>query len=197
MTDAEAVALVVEALDAEDLAVFTTGYVSRDAHAARDRPGHFYVIGSMGLASALGVGLALRRPERCVVVVEGDGSALMSLGTVALIGREAPRNLVHVVIDNRRYASTGGQPSGSEALDLAAVAAAAGYPRVVRASDHATLALACREARGGEGPAFIHAVVEPRRTPPAPRVALDPPALAARFRDAIHAVIAAAARHDG
>jgi thiamine pyrophosphate-dependent acetolactate synthase large subunit-like protein len=181
---ADAVRHVVEALRPDDLAVFTTGYISRDAQAAGDRPGNFYMIGSMGLASALALGVALRRPERRVFIVEGDGSLLMSLGTLALIGHESPANLRHVIIDNQSYASTGGQATVSAGADLGQMAAAAGY-RVIRRVTTEEALRAVVEDPESVGPAFIHVVVERARGKAAPRVALEPPEIARRFSEAL------------
>lgn len=110
-----AIQKILEQVENEDLALTTTGMVSREAFVANDRPGNFYMLGSLGLLSSFGLGLALLRPERWVFVLEGDGSALMSMGTLALIPTEAPRNLVHIILDNEAYESTGGQPSISSA----------------------------------------------------------------------------------
>ncbi len=185
MTAGEAVAQVVQAMEARDVAVFTTGYISRDAQAAGDRPGHFYMVGSMGLASALALGLALQLPDRRVLVVEGDGSFLMSLGTLALIAHESPLNLVHVVIDNRAYASTGNQPTVSDTVDLAKLAAAAGYRRVLRTMEVPEVADAVRQSPRDAGPTFLHVRVGQVRGPVPPRVAVEPPEIAERFREAV------------
>jgi thiamine pyrophosphate-dependent acetolactate synthase large subunit-like protein len=93
-----AIQKILEQVENEDLALTTTGMVSREAFVANDRPGNFYMLGSLGLLSSFGLGLALLRPERWVFVLEGDGSALMSMGTLALIPTEAPRNLVHIIL---------------------------------------------------------------------------------------------------
>ncbi len=187
MTAPEAVAVLVRGLSPEDLALFTTGFISRDAQAAGDRPGHFYMIGSMGLASAVGLGLALAAPARRVVVVDGDGSLLMSLGTMAVIAHELPPNLLHIVIDNRAYASTGDQPSVSATVDLGRLAAAAGYPTVRAARTPTELAAALSETASARGPLFLHITVEAGRgpVPIPPRVALSPVEIAGRFRRAV------------
>ena len=101
-----------------DLVVSTTGMISRELFTLDDRPGNFYMIGSMGLASAMGLGLAIQAPNKRVFVLEGDGSALMSLGTLPLIASERPANLVHIILDNEAYESTGGQASISLKFDL-------------------------------------------------------------------------------
>ncbi|SNQ51637.1 Phosphonopyruvate decarboxylase [Frankia canadensis] len=112
--------------------VATTGYTSRELFALGDAANHFYMQGSMGHAAAVALGLAWTAPAgRPVVVLDGDGAALMHLGTMSTIGATAPPNLVHVVFDNGTYASTGAQATTSPTTDLAAVALACGY-RAVR-----------------------------------------------------------------
>lgn len=103
-----AIKTILQEVGAEDLVLTTTGMPSREAFVADDRPGNFYMIGSMGLLSLLGLGLALLNKHRRVIVIDGDGSALMSLGTVPLISSEAPTNLYYMILDNAAYESTGG-----------------------------------------------------------------------------------------
>lgn len=124
----QAIQLISEYLEDADLVVSTTGMISRELFEFDDRLGNFYMIGSMGLASALGFGMALSTPNRRVIVLEGDGSALMSLGTMPLIASESPPNLIHVILDNEAYESTGGQPSISGCFDLGQTAISVGYP---------------------------------------------------------------------
>jgi thiamine pyrophosphate-dependent acetolactate synthase large subunit-like protein len=119
---------ILDYVEEEDLVVSTTGMISRELFALNDRPGNFYMIGSMGLASAMGLGLAIQAPNKRVFVLEGDGSALMSMGTMPLIAAEGAPNLIHVILDNEAYESTGGQPSISSNFSLAQAAVACGYP---------------------------------------------------------------------
>ncbi|MCI0457268.1 MAG: thiamine pyrophosphate-dependent enzyme, partial [Gemmataceae bacterium] len=84
----------------------------------RDRPENFYMCGSMGCALPIGLGLALARPERKVVVLDGDGAALMSLGSLALARHLRLPNLEHIILDNGTYASTGDQPTCSAAINF-------------------------------------------------------------------------------
>jgi sulfopyruvate decarboxylase subunit beta len=94
------------------------------------RPNFFYLQHAMGLASSMGLGIALSRPELQVVVLDGDGSLLMNLGGLTTLARYRPPNLVHVVFDNESLLSVGGFPTAtSTGSDLAGVASAAGVPR--------------------------------------------------------------------
>ncbi len=131
----EAIALAAEAAQAQDaLLVCNIGFPSRELFSVRDRPENFYMLGSMGLASSIGLGLALARPERKVMVLDGDGSVLMNLGTLATIAHYAPQNYLLVLLDNCCYGSTGSQPTCTNlGTDLAAMAKAAGVENVISA----------------------------------------------------------------
>jgi thiamine pyrophosphate-dependent acetolactate synthase large subunit-like protein len=181
MTRHEALQHILTHLPDADLALFTTGMISREAFNIRDRAGNFYMIGSMGLLNALGLGLALQSPSRTIWVIEGDGSALMSLGTFPLIATCRPRNLIHVVLDNEAYESTGGQPTISSTVDLAALAKAAGYARVWRVSDTVSLQEALQEATDAKVLTFILAKVTGRAPEGLGRVSLTPEEIKQRF----------------
>lgn len=106
------------------------GAVAAELQAIGHRPNFFYLQHAMGLASSLGLGIALTRPELKVVVFDGDGSVLMNLGGLTTLARYRPRNLVHVVFDNESLLSVGGFPTAtSTGSDLAAIAAGAGVAR--------------------------------------------------------------------
>jgi sulfopyruvate decarboxylase subunit beta len=130
----EAIALAAEAAVAQEpLLISNIGYPSRELFSVGDRPENFYMLGSMGLASSIGLGLALARPERKVIVLDGDGSVLMNLGTLATIAHHAPENYLLVILDNCCYGSTGSQPTCTHlGTDLFALAKAAGVEDVKR-----------------------------------------------------------------
>jgi sulfopyruvate decarboxylase subunit beta len=184
LTSAIAATTVLSQLDGE-LVVSANGFLSRAACAAGDRPENFYMVGSMGLAGAIGLGLALAQPGRGVVVIDGDGNLLMGLGCLPLIAERAPRRFLHVVLDNGLYASTGGQRSIADAVDLAAIAAAAGYQHVRTVDDEAQLGRAVPELLRVVGPAFLRVKVADRDAQPGPRVPHEPERIAERFRQAI------------
>jgi thiamine pyrophosphate-dependent acetolactate synthase large subunit-like protein len=166
--------------------VHANGYISRRSYAVEDRPGNFYMIGSMGLASSIGLGVALARPDRRVVIYDGDGNLLMNLGSAAMIAHARPANLCHVVFDNGAYASTGNQPAISRDVPLERVAAAAGFRSAVRADTPEALADAFRRAQAEGGPSFILAAIELESGPfQAGRVALTPEEIRDRFSAAI------------
>jgi sulfopyruvate decarboxylase subunit beta len=112
--------------------------------------------GCMGKASSLGLGVALARPERRVIVLDGDGSLLMNLGTLATVAGMAPRNFLHVVLEGRTYDTSGGQPTPNEGkVDFAGLARAAGYRRAETADDEATLRRVLPELLREDGPSLL------------------------------------------
>ncbi|WP_432007527.1 phosphonopyruvate decarboxylase [Streptomyces parvus] len=146
----------IESLLGEAAVISTTGYTSRELFGVTGSKQHFYMQGSMGHAAAFGLGVALRTPDTPVVVLDGDGAAIMHLGTMSTVGAAGPGNLVHLVFDNGTYESTGGQATTSHATDFAAVGRAAGYAsaRTCRTLDDVTDGLA-GALRGG-GPHLLH-----------------------------------------
>jgi len=102
--------------------ISANGFISRDLFEINDRSSNFYMIGSMGLASSIGLGLALKNPKKRFFVFDGDGNVLMNLGSLATIGAVKPQNLVHIVFDNSSHESTGGQPTISKKIDIHSVA---------------------------------------------------------------------------
>jgi thiamine pyrophosphate-dependent acetolactate synthase large subunit-like protein len=170
----------------DEVCVYSNGYISRAACAERDTEGSFYMIGSMGLAAPIGLGIALARPGRRVVVFEGDGNVLMNPGALARIAAAAPPNLLHVCLDNRAHASTGGQATISPTIRLEALAAAAGYRSTKRVRDAATLAATIPSFLASEGPAFLLVEVElGPKGPPGPRIPYSPEETTARLRRAL------------
>ncbi len=113
MTRIEAVKIILKKLKPNELLVVTTGFLSRDVYASKDRPENFYMAGSMGYALSIGIGLALNT-KTSITVISGDGAALMNLGSLVLTNYLKLKNLRHYVIDNECYISTGGQKTCSK-----------------------------------------------------------------------------------
>jgi sulfopyruvate decarboxylase subunit beta len=129
MTRLEALQRVYSRLE-ERIVVTIMGAVAAELQSIGHRPSFFYLQHAMGLASSIGLGIALSKPDRQVVVLDGDGSILMNLGGLTTLARYRPKNLVHVVFDNESLLSVGGFPTAtSTGSDLARIAAAAGVPR--------------------------------------------------------------------
>jgi sulfopyruvate decarboxylase subunit beta len=135
MLRADAVAAIYPKLADDDVIVVTImGAVAVELFNCGHRPNFFYLEHGMGLASSLGLGIALSLPRQPVVVLDGDGSLLMNLGTLSTLARYRPANLTHVVFDNESLLSVGGFPTAtSTGTDLAGIARAAGVSAVVQA----------------------------------------------------------------
>ncbi|MDX1483321.1 MAG: thiamine pyrophosphate-dependent enzyme [Alphaproteobacteria bacterium] len=143
-----------------DEIVVATYSSATDWMAINDRPLNYFAFGAMGLASSHGLGLALARPEKRVIVLDGDGSLLMNLGTLVTIGAVQPKNFVHFVGHNGSYEANGGAPLPNRDVDFAAMARAAGI-----ASCHTFTELSDFEAKVGdvikaEGPVFADLLIE-------------------------------------
>jgi thiamine pyrophosphate-dependent acetolactate synthase large subunit-like protein len=184
MTRAEAVERVAAAAGADTAIVACNGMIGRELYTRADAPTRFYMIGSMGLASSIGLGLALVRPARRVVVFDGDGNVLMNLGGVANAAATGARNFHHVVFDNAAHGSTGYQRTISDRVALDAIAAAAGYRRCRRVSDPQTLAALLPAWFDADGPSMLVVDVERGNVPGIGRVEPGPIEIASRFRRA-------------
>lgn len=183
LSRAEAIRVVVELLGDEPV-LHANGMICRESFAVQDRPRNFYMIGSMGLASSMALGLALVRPDLRPVVFDGDGNLLMNLGTLAMVGALRPPNLLHLVFDNEVYGSTGNQPSLSRAVRLDRLAAAAGYRTAARVAGPEALRARVRENLVEPGPHFVLVKVTAAELA-VPRIPYPPEAIRDRFRAAL------------
>lgn len=182
----DALAVIAPHLAADEVCVCSNGFMSRAAFGARDGDGCFYMIGSMGLASSIGLGVALAQPDRRVVVLDGDGNVLMNMGTLATIAVAAPANLRHVCFDNGVHASTGAQPTIAGRVALDRMARAAGYRSVVRVESPEALRAAVPSFLAEPGPSFLHVrVALGPKGPPGPRIPFTPQEMTARVRRAL------------
>jgi sulfopyruvate decarboxylase subunit beta len=181
----EAIERVAAGLGDDCLVVACNGMIGRELYTIAERPGNFYMIGSMGLAASIGLGLARRQPGRRVLVLDGDGNVLMNMGALGNVAQAAPPNLRHLVLDNGVHASTGGQRTISGAVPLEEVARACGYRRAARVADPPALEAALATLWEEPGPAMLLVEVEPGQASHGlARVEIPPPALAQRFRAA-------------
>ena len=157
---------LVAKLKNEEAVVGGIGNTHFDLWAAGQRPQNFYMLGSMGLAAPIALGVALAQPERQVIALEGDGSMLMQLGALGTIASLAPKNLTIIVWDNGAYQITGAQPTLTAAgVDLVAIAKGAGLAQSVWAADEAHFEALVDRALAGAGPLFICARTD--KQPPA------------------------------
>ncbi len=162
--------------------IATTGKCGRELFTLSDREQHLYMVGAMGAASGLGLGVALTVPHRPVVVVDGDGAALMKLGTMATIGARQPRRLLHLLLDNGVHDSTGGQGTVSASVDFAAVALACGYRAAWSVDDRPGFEQAVAQGLETNGPVLVHARMMPGSMATLGRPTVPPHEVARRFR---------------
>lgn len=148
-------AVIVPTMNAGDVHM---GLPSVSTHDELDFP----LFGCMGKASSVGLGIALAHPERKVMVLDGDGSLLMNLGTLVTLANKAPENLIHFVFDNGVYAVTGGQPvPGAGRADWEKMAQGAGYAAVFSFDNIEDLTTGIDQVLTAQGPVFVHLEVEP------------------------------------
>jgi phosphonopyruvate decarboxylase len=161
--------------------VATTGKCGRELFTLADRAQHLYQVGSMGGASAMGLGVALNT-DKTVVVLDGDGALLMKMGNLATIGAYGPGNLVHIVLDNGVHDSTGGQATVSASVDFAAVALACGYRYAAHCQTLEGFGHALQEALAHPKPALLHVRITPGSMSKLGRPTIGPSDVARRFK---------------
>ena len=166
----------------EDTAIIaSTGFCGRELFTIADRPQHLYQVGSMGCAGGMGLGVALNS-ECPVVVLDGDGAALMKMGTFATIGARGSDNLIHIVLDNGVHESTGGQATVSPVVDFAEVAIACNYRHAWSCDSDGGFVDALAAAMQVSGPSLIHARTKPGKMDNLGRPTIGPVEVAQRFK---------------
>lgn len=122
----EAVEIISKSIQ-ESPIVSANGFISRDLFEANDKNSNFYMIGSMGLSSSIGLGISIINKNKKIYIFDGDGNILMNLGSLTTIGSLKPKNLIHIIFDNHTHESTGGQPTSSKKIKLDKIAESVGY----------------------------------------------------------------------
>jgi len=150
----EAITTITELLD-DQVVICANGLISRETFTIKDRTENFYMIGSMGMASSIGLGVALNKPSKKIIILEGDGNLLMNLGSLPMAGSLQPENLLHIVLDNEVYASTGNQPTISNTIELEEIAKSARYAYVKKVSTNEDLKREMTHTLEKEGPSFL------------------------------------------
>ncbi len=191
MNYTKAITIITELLQ-DQLVVCANGLISRETFTIRDRVENFYMIGSMGLASSIGLGVALNKPSRKVVILDGDGNLLMNLGSLPMTGSLQPKNLLHIVLDNEVYASTGKQPTISNVIELEEVAKSSRFAYVKKVTTSEELKDEVIYTLRNDGPSFLLVKIsDSDEKIEIGRVTHSPEQIRERFMSAINQVIPA------
>lgn len=178
MARREAIKNIMKDID-DELIVCNIGFPSRELYDIKDRKENFYMIGSMGLASSIGLGLALAQPNKDIVIIDGDGALLMNMGSLVTIFANNPKNLTWIVIDNGAYGSTGNQDTYAQKLDLVDIAKGVGFKNSYDYND-----INLKEIIESDELSFIVYHTEPGNSQ-APIIDLNPLEIKNRFMDVI------------
>ncbi|MBN1649075.1 MAG: phosphonopyruvate decarboxylase [Spirochaetales bacterium] len=174
----EAIEIIVSALGRNDLIVSTTGKTSRELFEIREKrkeshSGDFLVVGSMGHASQIALGIALEKPEKRIYCLDGDGAFFMHMGSVAVNASVKAENLKHIVFNNGAHDSVGGQPTVGNSLSIKDIAVSCGIEKAARASTKEELADAVRQLLSGEAD-FLEVLVRKGSRPDLGRPTISP-----------------------
>ncbi|QIA09712.1 phosphonopyruvate decarboxylase [Draconibacterium halophilum] len=156
----EAIKQIVEKLSGNEIIVSTTGKTSRELFEIREALGQghdsdFLTVGCMGHANQIAVGMAIAKPNRKVICIDGDGALLMHMGSMAINGAVSPKNFIHIVINNGSHESVGGQPTVADSIDVVKIAEASNYKSAISVSSSEALNSVLTEIDAIEGPALI------------------------------------------
>jgi phosphonopyruvate decarboxylase len=191
LTRADVLEVVLDAIPPDVLVVSTTGMTSREVYAIRQRRGldqsrDFLTVGSMGHASQIALGVAMRHADRQVLCLDGDGAVIMHMGSLAIIGSLQATNFKHVLINNGAHDSVGGQPTAAASVDFCAVASACGYTTARRAVTLEEVSAAIRALIELPGPALLELPTRSTATTDAGRPSTTPAQNKARFMTAFN-----------
>jgi phosphonopyruvate decarboxylase len=181
MKRAEAIKIVKDIISEKDAIIATTGKIGRELFTLGDSDNQFYVVGSMGCASGIGFGIQQVHPNQGVVVLDGDGAALMKMGTIATIGHYQPPKFIHIIFDNESYESTGGQSTVSSTVDFCKIASACGYKESWGIDTRDDLGSILQAVKEVQGPHLIHVKVAGGSSRELARPNLKPSQLKERF----------------
>ena len=161
--------------------ISANGFISRDLFEVCDKNSNFYMIGSMGLASSIGLGVALKNPRKSVFIFDGDGNILMNLGSLTTIASQKPKNLIHVVFDNSVHESTGGQPTNSNFVNIEKIAKACNYNHTFMVRTENNLLKILYKIKKLKGPIMIVVKIQQSKGEKSKRVNILPVDIKERF----------------
>jgi thiamine pyrophosphate-dependent acetolactate synthase large subunit-like protein len=161
--------------------ISANGFISRDLFEVCDKSSNFYMIGSMGLASSIGLGVALKNPRKSVFIFDGDGNVLMNLGSLTTIASQKPKNLIHIVFDNSVHESTGGQPTNSNFVNIEKIAKACNYNHTFMVRTENNLLKILDKIKKLKGPIMIVVKIQQSKGEKSKRVNILPVNIKERF----------------
>ena len=182
MNRQNAIRLITEQVK-DEIIVSANGFLSRDLFHLFDKQSNFYMLGSMGLASSIGLGLAIKNTKKRIFVFDGDGNILMNLGSLTTIGSLKPKNLIHFIFDNNSHESTGGQPTNTNKIKIEKIGKVVGY-NVFRVENEIQLGSILRKIQTLIGPIIIIIKIEKNNTVSG-RVSRKPLDIKKRFMNSI------------
>ena len=174
----EAINIVAEKIGDQPI-ISANGFISRDLFEVCDKNSNFYMIGSMGLASSIGLGLALQNPKKMIYVFDGDGNILMNLGSLTTISKLKPKNFIHIIFDNSSHESTGGQPTSTNKISIDAIAKAVNF-KVFRCNSKKNLDETFKKIKNITGPIIILMKIS-KSEKISGRISLPPKKIKSRF----------------
>ena len=163
--------------------ISANGFISRDLFNVNDKESNFYMIGSMGLASSIALGVAIKNPKKQIFVFDGDGNILMNLGSLVTIGSLKPKNLVHIIFDNASHESTGGQPTNSKLVKIKKIAESTNY-HVFETENGLKFRKILRNIKKNSGPTMIIVKIKTKKIV-SQRITHTPPNIKKRFMNSI------------
>ena len=176
-----AMAIALEHIEFNDRIIAANGFISRDLFSISDTKPAFYMIGSMGLASSIGLGIALKDTGRKVFVFDGDGNILMNLGSLTTIGSLKPKNLIHMIFDNSVHESTGSQPTNTNFVSIEKIAKTCNYNHTFTTKTKNDFEKILRKIKKLNGPIMIVVKIQKSNNKKSPRINYEPLEIKERF----------------
>ena len=176
-----AIVIALEHIEFDDRIISANGFISRDLFSISDTKPAFYMIGSMGLASSIGLGIALKDTGRKVFVFDGDGNILMNLGSLTTIGSLKPKNLIHVIFDNSVHESTGSQPTNTNFVSIEKIAKTCNYNHTFTTKTKNDFEKILRKIKKLNGPIMIVVKIQKSNDKKSPRINYEPIEIKERF----------------
>jgi len=176
----EAIEIAIKEIGNQPI-ISANGYISRDLFNVCDKHSNFYMIGSMGLASSIGLGVALKNSKKRIFVFDGDGNILMNLGSLTTISSQKPKNLIHIIFDNSVHESTGSQPTNTNFVSIEKIAKACNYNHTFTVRTENNFEKILRKIKKLKGPIMIVVKIQQSNDKKSARVNYEPVEMKERF----------------